>query len=132
MLRIRHIFVMLCLLGLPLGTWAAQGMLRADDGKGASLMAHAGSNPTGAVTLSTPYPNPATEQTSLQYHIEQPFQQAQLRVYDMLGKHVTSIVLTQPSGSVTVPVRTLRNGIYFCALEVDGNTLLTRKLAVSR
>lgn len=126
MFRLRHLLLILLL-------WAPVRMVWAQADAAQTLLASADDlAQPGTAQLSMPYPNPATEQTALRYELNGSFQQVHLRVYDMLGKQVTAIALTHNTGEVQLPVRALRNGIYFCSLEADGKTLATRKLVVSR
>ncbi|MBX3102381.1 MAG: T9SS type A sorting domain-containing protein [Bacteroidetes bacterium] len=129
MRRLFHISLILLLSAMPV--WAAAQQL-SDLSVVAAFDERLLSEAEAPGNLSMPYPNPASEHTSLQYDIPSGYNQATLRVFDMLGKQVLSYALQSPSGNITIPVRTLKNGIYFCALDVDGKTQATRKLVVSR
>lgn len=77
------------------------------------------------------YPNPANTHCTISYQLPT-VANAQLKVYDMLGKVVEEYSLTDSQGNVSLQVKNYKPGIYFCSIEAGGKTVQTRKLIVSR
>jgi Secretion system C-terminal sorting domain len=87
----------------------------------------------GTPGLSDPSPNPATIETKIDYSAGAVAgKNAILRVYDFLGNEVMTYPLTRREGSILLKISTLRPGIYFYSLEVDGQIIATKRLVVSR
>jgi PKD repeat protein len=80
------------------------------------------------------YPNPASEFSTLAYHLNEKAQ-VTVQLVDILGKQVTSINSTQTEGDYKVNFSKeelgLKNGIYFVKLTVNNNTI-TRKLVITQ
>ena len=74
------------------------------------------------------YPNPATDELHVSYALAGAAA-ARLEVRDMLGR----VVWQQPAsaGGATVPVRGLAPGLYLVALVDAGQTLATRRVAIT-
>lgn len=79
------------------------------------------------------YPNPFNPVTSIQYSVAGD-QLVSLKVYDLLGREVATLVNErQPAGHyrVTFDARNLGSGIYFYKLSV-GEFIQTRKMVLMR
>jgi hypothetical protein len=86
--------------------------------------------PTKA-TLEQNYPNPFNPTTGIRYQVSG-FSRVDLRVFDMLGREIATLVNeVKPPGSyrVTWDASNVPSGIYFCRLLV-GNFEQTRKMVV--
>jgi len=77
------------------------------------------------LALNQNFPNPFNPSTAISYYL--PFDAAvTLKVYDMLGKQVTSLVNgNQPAGSYNFRFNgaDLSSGIYFCVLKATGSNI---------
>lgn len=82
-------------------------------------------------TISNAYPNPASSMVSMKYDISEASENGQIIFYDMLGKSVKEIVLTDKKGTAKVNVDDLNPGIYFYSFVVDGKAISTKRLVVS-
>ena len=76
-------------------------------------------------------PNPMTSQTNILFTAKQS-EDAQLSVYDQVGKVVYSIKVRTENGQNTIPLNrnNLRPGLYFCKIEGKTQTYKTLKLIV--
>lgn len=85
----------------------------------------------GAELLGT-YPNPADQQATVRYAVPET-QEVTLRLYDVLGRQVRTLVQGPKAGrhKTTVDTGDLPSGTYFLRLETDG-PVQTRKLTVVR
>jgi len=75
------------------------------------------------------YPNPADKMATLEYQVYG--RNGKIIFHDMLGALVKEINLDHNQGVALLNVSDLRSGVYFYALEVDGETVATRKLVVA-
>jgi hypothetical protein len=82
-------------------------------------------------TLSSPYPNPASVNTSFSYSIPAG-SQGEIVIRDIVGAEMTRQMLTATGGKTSINVLTLRDGIYFCSLLIDGQISQTKKLIVKQ
>ena len=74
--------------------------------------------------------NPASGSTLISY-VTPEYKDAKIVVSNLLGSKVTEIRLNSKANTVTLPVSTLKAGIYICSLQVNGNIKASRKLVVS-
>jgi hypothetical protein len=84
------------------------------------------------VTISNPYPNPASSRVNFDYQLPANARQAVISVHSLLGSKVKEIPLLGTSGKVTFDVNDLKEGIYFYSIVVDNNIIATKRLVVSR
>ncbi len=80
-------------------------------------------------SLSDAYPNPATTDFSVGYHMNT-FAKSEIVISDVLGKKVQQIKLSEKEGVVTVNASQLKEGIYFYALIVNNQVIATRKIII--
>ncbi|MEM8485969.1 MAG: choice-of-anchor D domain-containing protein [Bacteroidota bacterium] len=83
-----------------------------------------------AVVLYPNYPNPFVSQTTIPYEVTQA-QHILLEVYDMLGRHVATLVDEQQApGAYAVALQSLSlaSGVYFCRLKGDAGVSAVQKL----
>ena len=84
----------------------------------------------GLKFLSNAYPNPANQTSLVSYSL--PFaKDPQLVISNMLGSTVNKISLVEKSGSVTMPVASLPEGVYYYTLMNDGKPVVSRRLMIS-
>ena len=84
------------------------------------------------VELLGTYPNPARSQATVRYALPTP-QEVTIRLYDVLGRQVETLVRAEQSGrhKERVDVRSLSSGVYFLRLHANG-TVRTQKMTVVR
>ena len=68
----------------------------------------------------TATPNPFGEELTVNYHLDQAFSQANLEVYDALGRRVLTKTLSGNEGSIRLSDELKRNGLFLLRLRVDG------------
>lgn len=82
-------------------------------------------------TISNAFPNPANMSVSVKYDINEFSNSGTIVFYDMLGKAVKEVALTDKKGTAKINVDDLNSGIYFYSFLVDGKAISTKKLVVS-
>lgn len=82
------------------------------------------------VGLAAPFPNPASSEVTLRFRLPGGAQTATIKFTDILGRTAKAYRVTRELTELTVDVKDLRQGIYFCTLEVEGELVSTRRLAV--
>jgi hypothetical protein len=80
--------------------------------------------------LSGAYPNPASTIVSVKYDISNA-EEGKIIVYNMLGKAVKEMELTDKEGVAKINVADLNAGIYFYTLVVNDKAVATKKLIVN-
>lgn len=81
--------------------------------------------------LSSPYPNPAKSYTSIEYQLPIATQQAEIKVYNLIGKEVVKHKITDLSGKLRINTDNFKPGIYLIYLVVANKSVTSRKLIVS-
>lgn len=79
--------------------------------------------------LGQPYPNPARSMVNFDYENAE---NATAVVYNLLGQEVLRQELNAIQGKLSISVADLQDGIYFCNLTRDGQTLSTTKFVVKK
>mgnify|MGYP001308224369 CR=1 FL=1 len=82
--------------------------------------------------LSAPYPNPAKDHASINYELPAGMANAEIQVYNLIGKKVRSIVLDGFSGTASIPTAGMTSGVYFLYLTAGGKQITSRKLIISK
>jgi len=77
--------------------------------------------------MSSPYPNPVINSTSINYNIPKN-QHGNLVVVNAIGKKVRIYNLTDSNGKIEINMSTLPSGIYFVNLEQNGLITTSRKI----
>lgn len=78
-------------------------------------------------------PNPFTETTEIRYRIPQDSQSAILYIYNMNGKQIDAIVLTQKGdGKITLQGSTLEAGMYLYALMIDNKQIDVKRMILTK
>jgi subtilisin family serine protease len=80
------------------------------------------------------YPNPMKDGTVITYDFTsiQEYCNANIAVYDVMGKEVRDIELKNSKGAVSFPAESIASGTYFYSLIVDGKRIHTEKLMAIR
>jgi hypothetical protein len=84
-----------------------------------------------AGTMEMAYPNPSNSIVSIDYSVNQSSSKGKIIFFDLLGKTVKEIALSDKTGTAKIYVDDLTAGIYFYSFLVDGKAISTRKLVVS-
>lgn len=82
-------------------------------------------------TISNAYPNPANNSVSVKYDINEFSNTGTIVFFDMLGKEVKEVALSDKKGTAKINVDDLKAGIYFYSFMVDGKAISTKKLVIS-
>lgn len=115
--------------------------LQGGNGGGAVVMSRAIPGATDieeATALTIPMlkqnnPNPFTENTVIEYALPETVQSANLYIYDMNGKQIEQIVLTERGeSSVTVNGGQLAAGMYLYSLIADGKVIDTKRMILTK
>ena len=79
--------------------------------------------------LSQNTPNPFTTSTTIKMNIPSSVRNATLRIYDMTGKQVRSIMIEERGAvSISLSSESLYSGMYIYTLIADGNVINSRKM----
>ena len=81
------------------------------------------------VTVSNAFPNPAQNVFYIDYSIENA-QSASIEVLNVIGSIVSRQALQVTSARASIDVSTLRNGVYFYNVIVDGKRVSSKKLVI--
>lgn len=76
------------------------------------------------------YPNPTSDNLTINYKIDANVTVVSVDVFDVVGKRVLTHKLTGAKGIVKVDVSNLNSGIYFYAINADGQTLKTERVII--
>lgn len=77
------------------------------------------------------YPNPANSIVKLDYEFDNSVtSDKQLMIFDVLGNQVKEIALSNNKGILTIDVHSMKAGIYFYSLIVNGKATETRRLII--
>ena len=82
--------------------------------------------------VSEVYPNPASNSVSLDYQLTPQVNDAQVKVYNVLGSVVREAELSRGTGKMRLDVSDLNNGIYFYSILVNNDVYQTKKLIIQR
>ncbi|HVA98395.1 MAG TPA: T9SS type A sorting domain-containing protein [Bacteroidia bacterium] len=87
----------------------------------------------GQNSLSSAYPNPASDIAALNYSLASNTTSAKIDFYNMLGQKVNELPIDviNRSGTVKIDVSGMNTGIYFYTFVVNDKTIATKKLIVT-
>lgn len=114
--------------------------LQGGNNDGAAVMSRAAYGATDideSTTITIPMlkqnnPNPFTENTVIEYSLPETVQTANLYIYDMNGKQIEQIALTERSeSSITVNGGKLSAGMYLYSLIADGKVIDTKRMILT-
>ena len=83
-------------------------------------------------SVSEIYPNPANTMINLDYELTDKVEQAEVKIFNLLGAEMKSVMLERNGNRVTMDITGLNNGIYFYSVLVNNDIYRTRKLVVQR
>jgi hypothetical protein len=89
-------------------------------------------NAKNEVSFSDPYPNPAAGYVSMNYSLPAGINEATIKIHNLLGSVVKETSIMDESGKLTFNVSDLNEGIYFYSIAVNGETVQTKRLIISR
>jgi len=78
------------------------------------------------------YPNPASANATLEYSLARGSGSASIVVRNLLGAEIMDLQLKGATGKAIFPVNSMKNGVYFYSLVVDGQIQSTQKLVVNK
>ncbi|MDX2248188.1 MAG: T9SS type A sorting domain-containing protein [Bacteroidia bacterium] len=78
------------------------------------------------------YPNPASAEVFVPYELPLGVKNAQIVLYNLIGQKVKTQKLNGFSGISNLKTESLKSGIYFLYLNVDGRDITSRKIVISR
>ena len=81
--------------------------------------------------ISAAYPNPAHSVASIKYNLNDS-KNGKIVFYNMLGKSVKEIILTDKQGAAKINVVDMDAGIYFYSFSVDDKIICTKKMVISK
>ncbi|MFI5204816.1 MAG: T9SS type A sorting domain-containing protein [Flavobacteriales bacterium] len=76
------------------------------------------------------YPNPTTNQVTINYNLKDNFTTAQMHVYDVNGALVKTVELTQQTAEIMLDIKGLSSGTYYYSITADGQTFTGDKLII--
>lgn len=76
------------------------------------------------------FPNPASEKLTVLYSVKGSFDNVNIDLYDVLGQKLISRQLNNSNGETRLDVSSLRAGVYFYAIKVDGQTIKTERVII--
>jgi subtilisin family serine protease len=90
--------------------------------------------PQPPVSILTAYPNPMKDGTIIQYDFSsiKEYCTANIFIYDVMGQRVSTLELKNNNGTINFDKGNLSTGTYFYSLSIDGNTIKTEKLIVTK
>ena len=81
---------------------------------------------------ATAFPNPVSNSVlSINYSVKEPYNNGKILVYNMLGKEVKTIEISEKQGLAKINVADLNAGIYFYSIVLDNKTMTTKKVIIS-
>ncbi len=84
-------------------------------------------------TLYQNTPNPFTESTLVQCDIAEGVAQADIYIYDMNGKQITTYPIAERGATcITIEGRSLEAGMYLYALIADGQVIDTKRMILTK
>lgn len=77
------------------------------------------------------YPNPSSGSMTLDYHINEG-DIATFAIYDLTGRQISTHSLSSNSASYFISDDTMSAGMYIFTISVNGNTIITEKIVISK
>jgi hypothetical protein len=89
-----------------------------------------GSDLTKGIEFSNPYPNPANQQTDINFQLPSPNSEARVVLRNLLGSVVKEITVQGSKNQFSIITSDLNNGLYFYSVIFDNKVFSTKKLIV--
>jgi len=84
------------------------------------------------ISVSNAYPNPVADVATIDFNMENTFEDAKLVFHNVLGDKVAEVPLNRFESSVKIPTDGLQIGVYFYTLYLDSKGVITKKLIVRK
>ncbi|MDP4290958.1 MAG: T9SS type A sorting domain-containing protein [Bacteroidota bacterium] len=82
------------------------------------------------IEFSNPFPNPANQQTGINFQLPSPNSEARVMLRNLLGSVVKEIRVTGAENRFFINTSDLNNGLYFYSVMFENRVLFTKKLIV--
>lgn len=82
------------------------------------------------IEFSNPFPNPANQQTGINFQLPSPNSEARILLRNLLGSVVKEIKVTGAENKVSINTSDLNNGLYFYSILFENKIWSTKKLIV--
>ena len=89
-----------------------------------------GSDLTKGIEFSNPFPNPANQQTDINFQLPSPNSEARIMLRNLLGSVVKEIKVQGTKNQFSIITSDLNNGLYFYSVMFENKILFTKKLIV--
>jgi hypothetical protein len=89
-----------------------------------------GSDLTKGIEFSNPFPNPANQQTIINFQLPSPSSEARIMLRNLLGSVVKETRVTGVENKFALNTADLNNGLYFYSVMFENRILFTKKLIV--
>jgi hypothetical protein len=89
-----------------------------------------GSDLTKGIEFSNPFPNPANQQTGINFQLPSPNSEARIMLRNLLGSVVKEIQVKGTENKFSINTSDLNNGLYFYSVLFENRILFTKKLIV--
>ena len=66
------------------------------------------------------------------YDLPTTFDNAKVKIFNLLGQSLAEQKITQQSGKIQLPVEHLKEGVYFYSLLIDNQNVISKKLIIRR
>ena len=76
------------------------------------------------------YPNPASDNLTINYSIDGNPADARVDVFDVLGQRINTYKLSNNEGRLGIDVSALNSGVYFYTIKVNGQAVKTERVMV--
>jgi hypothetical protein len=84
------------------------------------------------ISVSNVYPNPVVDFATIDFTMENTFEDAKIVFYNVLGDKMLDIPLNRLESSIKIPADGLKVGVYFYTLYLDNKGVVTKKLIVRK
>jgi len=78
------------------------------------------------------YPNPAKDEINIRYRLPLSEIEATIQVYDMMGRRVENVIVSAPTGILTLPTTDWNNGIYSVKIMTAKQAVQHFKVVIQR
>ena len=82
------------------------------------------------IQFSNPFPNPANQQTGINFQLPTPNSEARIMLRNLLGSVVKEISVRGTENKFSINTSDLNNGLYFYSVMFENRVLFTKKLIV--
>ena len=89
-----------------------------------------GSDLAKGIEFSNPFPNPANNQTGINFQLPTPNSEARIMLRNLLGSIVKEIRVTGTENKYSINTSDLNSGLYFYSVMFENKILFTKKLIV--